>query len=440
MDPVTVIIMLVGISILLILLSAGMPIAFSLGLSGLAGMAMLEGSGTATRILETLPWDKTASYTLTCVPMFVLMGQAAFTAGIGDRAYFLGDKWLGRIPGGLGIGTMAAGCVFGACSGSTTAAAAVLGRVAVPEMRKHGYDAGLAAAIVATAGLLADLIPPSIAIVIYGSMTGESVGKSLIAGIIPGILSAAVFSVWIYGVGLVHPHRAPRGEKSSWRDKLISLRGILWVAVLFIGVFGGMFAGIFTPTEGGAIGACLSLAILVVMNIGAGVGSIWKKLSEAFIETIHISIMIFTLLVGAAVFSYFLSLCRLPIIIEKTLGSSGLSPIWVLIIICLIYIPLGAFLDPLGTTLITLPVVYPLIIKLGYNGIWFCIIFVKMIEVGCLTPPVGENCIIISSVVPDIPVERVYRNIAPFIMLECVIVAILIAFPDIVLWLPSMMK
>jgi C4-dicarboxylate transporter DctM subunit len=433
----TGILMVAIVVLLIILLLIGMPIAFALGISGFVGISLLIGMGSAGNILQTLPFDRIATYSIVVIPMFVLMGQLAFQAKLSERAYDVGNRWFGRIPGGLGIATMVSGAVFGACCGSTLASGAAIGKVAVPEMAKHGYEEALSAASVASAGLLADLIPPSVGIVIYGIITGESVGRCLIAGIIPGILSAALFSSWLLMVGVLQPQRAPRGDKSNWADKLTSLRGIIGIGVLFLGIFGGMFAGIFTPVEAGSVGAFLALLLLAVENRRAH--SFYANVGAAVSETIYISIMNFAVMIGAGIFSYFLTLCRLPIILQEILSGLTISRMFVLVFILFIYLILGMFLDPLSMSLITLPVVYPLIINMGFSGIWFCIIYIKMTEVGCLTPPVGMNVYVVAGVVPGIRVERIFKAITPFFVLEFVGIAIMTLFPQIILWLPNLM-
>ncbi|MBM2831794.1 MAG: C4-dicarboxylate transporter permease [Dehalococcoidia bacterium] len=434
MDPIIVASLIVAL--LLFLIFIGMPIAFALGISGVIGIAVLRSMGVALDVLGTYPWGRVLSFLLTLIPMFILMGQLADVGGISKDAYAVGYKWLGHIPGGLGMATVAAATIFGAASGASTAAAAALGKVCVPEMRKYGYDSKLAAGCVASAALLDILIPPSLGMVIYGVMAEESIGKLLVAGIIPGILTALNFAILLYFIAKVRPEMAPLGPRTGWKERFLSLRGLMWVLVLFILVMGGIYSGAVTPTEAGAIGAfgTLVIALINIRREGAG----WRRLKEAFIETTNTTAMVFALLIGASIFSLFLAMLNLPGLLAQ--GLAGLPPVAVLVLVVLAYIPLGMFLDPMSMLVLTIPVLHPLMTSLGYDGIWFGIIVMKLIEISLLTPPVGLNVYVIKGVVPDLRLEDIFKGVAPFLVVEFITLIILIIFPQIILWLPGTMK
>lgn len=436
MDPI--LISIIAIVLLLVLILLRMPIAFALLLSGTVGILILRGAGVTFSALSGTPFSKTAIYTLSVVPMFLLMGQLAYATRVSRDAYDVGYKWLGHIPGGLGLATIAAGIVFGAASGASTAAAAALGKVCVPEMRRYGYNAKLATGIVSAAGLLDILIPPSVGMVIYGVLTGESIGKMLIAGIVPGFVTAANFAIIIFIIAKVRPSMAPRGTGTPWKERFRSLRSLAWIAFLFVVVMGGIWTGAVTPTEGGAVGAFAIFVVAIVLGLRKQVD--WAEVKQAFLDTGNITAMLFALFIGAGLFSLFLALAGLPTWISSAVAGTGLSPIAVIVLICLLYIPLGTFLDPNSMMILTLPIFYPLVISLGYNGIWFGLIVIKMIEIGLIHPPVGLNVYVVKSVVPDVSVEDIFVGSVPFLIIEFVTLALYIIFPQIILWLPGYMK
>jgi tripartite ATP-independent transporter DctM subunit len=436
MDPLVVIGLV--IALLLLLLLVGMPVAFALALAGVAGLALMKSIGVAIDTLGILPYAKSANYFLTVVPMFVLMGQLGFASGLSRDAYSVGHKWMGHLPGGVAIGTVAGCAIFGAACGSSMAEAAAMGRIAIPEMRRLGYSRELACGCVASAGLLAIMIPPSVGLVFYGVLTGESVGKMLVSGILPGILTAVNFSLLLFVMARVNPRMAPRRPRASWRERLLSLPAILPVGVVFIIVMGGIYGGVFTPTEAGALGAFGAFGILLAALFRAD--SSWGETKGAFLETAHTSAMIILLFIGAGIFSLFLGLAGVPRLFSELVVGSGLPPMGVLLLIALAYIPLGMFLDPMSIVVMTIPIVYPAIIALGFSGIWFGIILMKLIEISFITPPVGLNVFVVHGIVPDVPLEAIFRGVMPFLVVEILTVGILIAFPQIALWLPGMMR
>jgi C4-dicarboxylate transporter DctM subunit len=429
---------LIAMGLLLLLMVLKMPIAFCLGISGLVGMIMLEGIKQAVVTVGPVPFDRFILYSLSVLPMFMLMGQLAYGSGLSERAFDVGNKFLGRFPGGLCIGTVVAGAIFGAACGSTVASAAALGKVAIPEMRKLNYEMKLATGTVACAGLIAALIPPSLGFVIYGCVTGESIGKLLISGIGPGVLTTIVFSLLILIMCIKNPSLAPRGPKTGWKERLVSLTGVLWILTLFITVMGSIYAGFATPTEAAAGGAFASLIVCIFMILKGQ--STWEKVWESFIVTINVSAMIFIMIAGAWIFSLFLGRAGLPQFISNFILDLQIPRLTVLIIVLLIYVPLGMFLEPASMMLITLPILYPIVVQtLGYNGVFFGVLVIKMVEIGLLTPPVGMNVYVVKGITDDATLEDVFKGITPFLMSEILILTILITFPQISLWLPDMM-
>jgi tripartite ATP-independent transporter DctM subunit len=394
--------------------------------------------GVAFDALGVFPFGRVLSFLLTLIPMFILMGQLAYAAGLSQSAYNAGNKWLGHIPGRLVIATVTAGAAFGACCGSSIAASAALGKATIPEMRRFSYNRGLACGTVASAGLLSSLIPPSLGFVFYGVVTGESIGKLLISGIIPGIITAISFALALTLIALRRPNMAPRGVRASWTERFRSLPGLFWVGMIFIVVLGGIYGGVFTATEAGALGATLAMLIAVTMVLRKR--SRWNDIKEACLETVNTTAMVFALLIGAGIFSLFLAMSGLGQQLGQLVSASGLSPLAVIVIICLIYLPLGMFLDPASLTIITAPIFYPIVIALGFNGIWFGVILIKMIEISLLTPPVGLNVYVVKGIVPDVPLEDIFKGVAPFLIMEAIVLILLIAFPQIALWLPGTMK
>jgi len=436
MDPM--IIAAIGCLVLLVLLASGIPVAFCLAIAGLIGLGMLKGSVGILDILMAQPYAKVTVYTLSVICMFVLMGQMAFVSGISRNAFDASRKLMARIPGAIGVSTIAACAIFGAACGSSMASAAAMGKVAIPEMRKAGYDKKLAAGIVAAGGMLAWLIPPSVALAIYGIITEVSIGKLLIAGFLPGVLTAFNFIVFIVILGIVKPQFAGRDMvRYSWKEKLSALPKFFPVLVLFIVVMGGIYCGVFTPTEAGAVGA---LAAFVFALIGVKRGhSSWAAIKKGLFETVEMSSMMFMLFIGASLFSFFIAMAGLPQLLQDFVSSSGMSPAMLILLICLAYIPLGMFLEPMSIQLLTLPIVFPIIIQMGFSGIWFGIVICKLLEIAMLTPPIGLNVYVIKGLVPDMKLEEAFWGVTPFVVLEVITLVILILFPQISLWLPGLM-
>jgi tripartite ATP-independent transporter DctM subunit len=432
MSPNTIAI--IGIIVLVILFLLRMPVAYVMALIGFLGFAYLTSVGAALSILGKDFWVMFSSYSLTVVPMFVFMGTLAFYSGMGGRLYQAAYKFLGQLPGGLAIATCYACAAFGACCGSTTAAAAAMGKVILPEMKKYHYDPALATGCVASAGSLAILIPPSTILIIYGILTEESIGKLFAAGILPGILLATFFALTVYIICRRNPNLGPAGVKATWKERVASLSGVIEMFVLFALVMGGLFVGWFTPTEAGAAGTAGAMMIALVRG-----QLTWRGFLDSLVETTRITAMVFLIVTGATIFGHFMAVTRVPFELSEWVGGLGVSPNVIMGFIIFGYLIGGCFMDSLALITLTVPVLYPVILKLGFNSIWFGVIIVLVGEMGVITPPVGINVYVIKGVAGDVPLETIFRGIFPFLVALLVCTVILIAFPQIALFLPSFM-
>jgi len=433
MSPNTVAV--IGVILLILLFLSRMPVAFVMGLVGFVGFAYMTSWTAALSILGKDFWVMFSSYSLTVVPMFVFMGTVAFYSGIGGRLFQAAHKFLGQLPGGLAIATCYACAAFGACCGSTTAGAAAMGKVILPEMKKYHYDPSLATGCVASAGSLAILIPPSTILIIYGIMTEESIGQLFAAGILPGILLATLFALTVYIICWRNPEIGPAGVKAPWKERMASLSGVVEMFVLFALVMGGLFAGWFTPTEAGAGGAAGALGISLVRRMLT-----WRGLLDSLIETTRITAMVFVIVTGATIFGHFMAVTRVPFELSEWVSGLAVSRYIIMVFIIFGYLIGGCFMDSLALITLTVPILYPVIVELGFNPIWFGVIIVLVGEMGVITPPVGINVYIIKGVAEDVPLETIFRGIFPFLIALVVCTIILIAFPEIALFLPSFMS
>ncbi|MFA5538375.1 MAG: TRAP transporter large permease, partial [Gemmobacter sp.] len=392
MDPI--IAASVAVALIFILLALGTPVFATLALSGAVGIVMVENLPFLLNRLKSFSYSSTATSTLTVIPLFVLMGAFAHHARIGRRLFEVANKWVGHMPGGLAMAGILTSAGFAATSGSSVATAATVGSVALPEMRKAGYDPALAAGSVAAGGVLGVLIPPSVLLIFYAALTETSAGKMLVAGFIPGILTTIVFMIGIRIIaGRIMPHTglAPR---SGWGERLTATTRAWQVVVLFIVVLGGIYLGLMTPTEAAAIGAVAALMMLMA-ELRSGV---MPAIVESFRSTITTTVMILFTMIGAGIFSYFLTLIQIPQQIASVISNSGIPPHAIVLLLLLAYIPLGMFLDAFSMMVITLPIMFPTVQQLGFDPIWFGILCVKMCEIGLMTPPVGLNCFVIAGI------------------------------------------
>jgi len=435
MDPL--IAGLIMICILLFFLFVGLPIAFSLGISGIICVYMVTGWNTTYGFISTTPFNTSASWVYVVLPLFVLMGMLSNSAGIGKHAFTIANYWIGKIKGGLAMATILACGIFGATSGSSIAAAAAMCKLAVPEMRRHGYSMRLAAGSVAGGGTLSVMIPPSGILVIYGIITEESIGKLLIAGFLPGVLSAAIYMVGIYLWSSARPQVAPQTNiHVTWKMRFASLKHGYGVLLLFSVVMGGIYSGIFTPTEAGAFGAATALILLFINS-----NNRLKALFEGLTETAKVTCMFFTIVICAHFFTLGLTVSGIPTVVVKHLTMLQLSPKVILTIILCVYLPLGMFLDTVSLLFLTLPIVFPVVKELGFSGIWFGILVTKMIEVSLITPPLGLNVYVIKGLMPDdIDLSTIFKGCLPFLSMDIITLIVLFLFPQITLWLPSLMN
>ena len=425
---------LIGLGLLFALVLSGVRVVFSAALVGLLGLVELLGWGPAAGIVGTIPHSKSSVYALSVLPMFIFIGFLAFHAGMTQQLFDAARKWVGWVPGGLAVATIFATAGFAAVSGASTATAAVFSRVAIPEMLKFGYDRRLAAGVVAAGGTLATLIPPSAILVIYAIIVEESVGRLLLAGFLPGAVSALVYAGIIIVWALYKPEAAPRVGGYSWKDRALALPGISPILLVVIIIMSAIYNGWATPTEAGALGA------MVVFLISLIKGTRFSTMKSALMESAKLTVMIFSLIWGVLIFVRFLGFSGLPEAFTSWILGLDMPPMLIMICILLAYAVLGMFMDAIGMLLLTLPVVYPAVIALGFDSIWFGIIVVKMAEVCLITPPIGLNCFVVNGVRPDIPLGDVFRGIALFFIADVITIGLLLAFPEIVTWLPDLMS
>ena len=438
MDALTL--ALVSLGAMLVLIALRVPIGIAMGAVAFAGFWYLRNFNVALSALSDTPFVFAANWDLSAIPMFLLMGAIAANSGIGTALFRAAHAWFCGMPGGLAVATNWACAGFGAASGSSIAAAAVMARLAVPEMLKQKYDKGLATGVCASGGTLDALIPPSILFVIYGVFAEVSVPKLLIAGILPGLLTAAVYMIMIMVRCSIDPSLAPKvafpDRAALWRERWDSLAGIWPVLVLIIGVMGGLYAGVVTPTEGGAVGAFLAALI----------GLVQRKLTvEGFIDALKDAMattaQLFFVGIGASLFTKFLALSGTADMFKEVIGQWALNPLLLVIAVSVIYIILGTFMDPLGMILLTIPVFVPMFAALNLDLVWFGVLVVKYIGISLLTPPVGFNIYVVATATDNsIPLQTIYRGCYWFLACEVVIMALLIAFPQISLFLPNLMN
>jgi len=433
MSPVTV--GIVGIGFLIVLFLIRLPVAFAMGLVGVVGFAYLAGSGPALSILSQDIFEQFSSYPLTVIPMFILMGTFAFASGISRRLYETAYTWVGQFRGGLTMATVFACAGFGAICGSSTATAATMGQIALPEMKKYKYDDTLATGTVAAAGTLGILIPPSTVLIVYGILTEESIGKLFIAGIFPGIVLSIFFAATVALLCWRNPDIGPPGVPTSWMEKLRATTGIIPALILFLLAIGGLFLGWFSPTQAGAIGAGGALLI----GLGRRLLS-WRTFVEAGMEGLRTSCMVLFIITGAVIFGHFMAVSTIPFVLAEWLGGLPIHPMAIMVVIVFIYFIGGFFMDAMGLIVVTIPIFFPIVEKLGFDPIWFGVIIVLVTEMGVVTPPVGVNVFVIKGIAPDVPLEHIFKGIFPFLAALIIVTVILIIFPQIATFLPSLIS
>jgi len=430
----------VALGLLLACLAIGIPVFAALGLSGIVGIFLLEDFAFVLNRLKAFSYHQSASYLLTVIPLFILMGAFAHHAGVGQRLFSVGRKWVGHMPGGLAMASILTSAGFACTSGSSVATAATVGSVAIPEMRRAGYDPRLSAGAVAAGGVLGVLIPPSVLLIFYAALTEVSAGKMLIAGIIPGAVSALVFMAGIWLLCKRNPMLTGDLSKvpvAPWKERLLSLGDAWQVILLFVIVLGGIYLGVFTPTEAGAVGAFAACLLLLFSR--AARPHLRQHFFDSCRSSVTTTVMILFTMIGAGIFSYFLTLAQVPQYISELVVNAPV-PGWAIILLLLaLYFPLGMFLDAFSMLVITLPIVFPAVVSLGFDPIWFGILAVKMCEIGLITPPVGLNVFVIAGIDRSTPLMAIFKGAWWFVIMEFIITGILFVFPFLVTWLPNNM-
>ena len=416
-------------------IALGLPIGVSMGAVAVVGLAAVTNVEAAFSRLAHTAFSMTANYLTAVIPLFVFMGELAYVSGLTREAYSATYKWLGRLPGGLAMATIGGCAGFAAVCGSSEATALTIGSFALPEMRQHKYDPRLAVGCIAAGGTLGILIPPSMAFVLYGLITEQSIGKLFLAGILPGILLACLFMATIYILAKRNPLAGPAGGETSWREKLSAFKDIWGVLILFLVVMGGIYGGILTPTEAAAAGAFSAFLIALIRRKVTR-----QNLVTSFMNTLRVIGFVFVIIIGAVLFGYFMAASGVSMALADFIISLPFPPLLILISILILYLVLGCLMDAYAMVLITMPILYPLVLGLGFDPIWFGVLIVIMMEMGMITPPIGMNVFVIKGIARDVPMYAIFQGAFPFVIAMALCVAILIAFPQIALFLPNAMK
>lgn len=422
-----------GMFLVLLLLLARMHIGLAMGFVGFAGFAYIAGWGPALGVLRTVPYTTFASEGMSVIPLFILMGAFAFEAGMSEDLYRAVHKIFGGLRGGLAMATVAACACFAAISGSSLATAATLGRVAMPEMKKYKYDLGLATGAIAAGGCIGILIPPSVILIIYGIITEQSIGKLFMAGVIPGILEALFYIVTIWYLTKRNPALGPPGPKATVKEKIQAFSRTWEVIVLFVLVIGGLYMGIFTPTEAAGVGAFCAFCFAALRGKMR-----WVNFSHSLTSTASTTGMLFLIIMGAMILGYFFSITRLPFEFASGVAALPINRYAILACIVVVILILGCLMDSLAIVLLTVPVFYPLVLELGFNPIWFGIIVVRVTEMGLITPPVGLNVYVLHGITGT-PMHHIFKGVFPFLIADVFELILLIAIPQLSLFLPSLM-
>jgi len=431
MSPVTI--GIIGIVVLIAIFLLRMPVGFAMAAVGLVGFSYLVSPEAGLSIVARDVFHTFSSYSLTVIPMFVLMGSIAFASGMSRRLYDAGYSLVGRLRGGLAMATVVGCAGFAAISGSTNATAAAMGRVSLPEMKRYNYADSLATGSVAAAGSLGILIPPSTIFIIYGIMTEQSIGKLFVAGVLPGLVLASLFIIVVALVCWRDPSLAPTGAATNWKEKIAGLTGISEMLVLFGLVIGGLFLGWFSPTQAGGAGAAGALLIGLVRR-----QLTWQGFLGAVKDALRITCMVMIIVAGAVVFGHFIAVAKIPLMLAAWVVGLPLPPVAIMGVIVLIYLLGGCFMDALALITLTIPIFYPAVLALGFDPIWFGVIIVLVTEMGVITPPVGVNVYVIKGIAEGVPLETIFKGILPFLGALAVAIGILMAFPQIATYLPSL--
>ncbi|MBX4871033.1 TRAP transporter permease [Rhizobium bangladeshense] len=421
-----------GFIVLFALMLLRVPVGMAMGLVGVTGFGLLAGFGPALKLIGQTSMRTVTDYTFGVIPMFLLMGAFVSNSGMSRELFRAANTLIGHLKGGLGLATILACGGFAAISGSSVATAATFSTVAYPEMRRLKYPDSFAAGTIAAGGTLGAMFPPSTVLVVYGIITEQDISKLFMAGLIPGIIAVLMYMTTIVILGAVRPNLLPAAAKSSWSERFQAIKGIWAPLALFLFVIGGLYGGLFTPTEAGGVGAGGAFIIGVVRRkLGR------HKILMSLLQATRTAAAVFTVLIGALIFGYFLTITGTPQKVTAFLTGLGLNAYGVLLLILLMYIVLGCLMDAMAMIILTVPIVYPVILSLGFDPIWFAVIIVMTVELGLIHPPVGMNVFVIKSVVPELSFSKIFKGVAPFIVTDLVRLALLIAFPVLATWLPS---
>ncbi len=412
-----------------------MPLAFSMGLVGIVGIGLTRGWDPALASTAQVVHETGFAYTLSVIPLFILMGNFVARAGLAHELFAAAYAFIGHFRGGLAHATVAACAGFGAICGSSIATAATMSKVAYPSMKKMGYSDSLATGVMAAGGTLGIMIPPSTIMVIYGIITETNIGKLFAAGVIPGILTALLMMAAIVYLTSKDPEHAPAGKRSTWPERWAALRGIWGVVLLVFVVLGGIYGGLFTATEGAGFGAAGAFLFALARR-----RLTWAILAQVLIESARTTAMLFTLLIAATIFANFVNFTSMPNDLKVWITQSGLSPVMIISAMMFIYIVLGTVMEELTMVLLTIPLFFPIVTALGFDPVWFGVLIVMIVQIGLISPPVGMNLFVINSLLPKVGLSNIFKGCWPFVVVMIFVLGLLIAFPQISLWLPSLMK
>ncbi|MCO5162042.1 MAG: TRAP transporter large permease [Mesorhizobium sp.] len=423
-----------GLAAMFALMVLRMPVGMAMLAVGYFGIVLMNGSRSANALLVTEAFSATANYSLTVIPLFILMGNIASAAGFSSRLYEAAFAWVGRLRGGLASASIVGCAAFSAVSGSSVATAVTIGKVALPEMKRFGYSDALATGAVAAGGTLGFLIPPSTGFVLYAILTEESIGQLFMAGILPGLLLTAFFMVTVTLVTMRNPESGPRGAAVSWSERTLALARAFPLLAIIVTSIGGIYLGVFTPVEAAGIGAGLIILMALAMRKLA-----WNVLRGAILDTVRTTAMLYLIIIGASILNPFLALTHVPATLGEAMTSLGLGPYSVLFMIVAIYLVLGMFMDGLAMLVVTIPIFFPIMMGLGFDPIWFGVIAVILIEMGMITPPVGLNVFVVKSVAQDVPMGTIFRGVLPFWIAMAAGLLAIVIFPQIALIIPQAM-
>jgi tripartite ATP-independent transporter DctM subunit len=425
---------IIGFVSLFVLMLFRVPVGMAMGLVGITGFGYLTGFAPAMKLVGQTTMRTVTDYTFGVIPMFLLMGAFVSVSGISRELFRAANTFVGHWKGGLGIATIAACGGFAAISGSSVATAATFSAVAYPEMRRFGYPKSFATGVIAVGGTLGAMLPPSTVLAVYGIITQQDIGKLFIAGVIPGLLAIAMHMVTIAIIGLAKPGFLPAGPKSSWHDRMVALRDVWSPLLLFVFVIGGLYGGFFIPTEAGAIGAVGAFLIGVLRRRLSKEGVL-----QSLLQATRTAAAVFTILIGALCFGYFLTITQTPQHVTEFLTGLGIGKYGVLALILLMYLVLGCLMDAMAMVILTVPIVFPVIVALGFDPIWFGVIVVMTVELGLIHPPVGMNVFVIKSVIKDVDMSTIFIGVLPFVVTDLIRLVLLIIFPLLAIWLPQRM-